>query len=166
MQVSGVCSLDVRRTSLAEMPCPVARTLDLIGEWWTILIVRDAFIGARKFEDFKSTGIADNILAARLRRLVDEGVLERRAYQSRPERFEYVLTPKGRALLPVVAALANWGQTWTEKPAGFSDRAPRLTHLTCGQELPFSLQCGTCGRAASPDEIGVDRRPAPAAVSA
>jgi DNA-binding HxlR family transcriptional regulator len=95
------------------MPCPVARTLDVVGEWWTLLIVRDALLGARRFEDFKATGIADNILSARLRRLVDEGVLERVRYRERPDRFEYVLTEKGRALGPVVQALRAWGRRWT-----------------------------------------------------
>ncbi|TMC09079.1 MAG: helix-turn-helix transcriptional regulator [Chloroflexi bacterium] len=112
----------MRRTSLAEMPCPVARTLDVVGEWWTLLIVRDALLGARRFEDFKATGIADNILSARLRRLVDEGVLERVPYQERPERHEYVLTAKGRALGTVVQALRSWGLRWTcphcDRPVG------------------------------------------------
>jgi len=69
------------------MPRPVARTLDVIGEWWTLLIVRDALLGARRFDDFKQAGIADNILSARLKGLVEDGILERRAYQARPVRY-------------------------------------------------------------------------------
>src|SRR5437660_10207320 len=98
MQATMLVSM--RRTSLAEMPCPVARTLDVVGEWWTLLIVRDALLGARRFEEFRATGIADNILSARLRRLVEAGGLERVRYQERPDRYEYVLTPKGRQLGP------------------------------------------------------------------
>jgi DNA-binding HxlR family transcriptional regulator len=130
----------MRRSSLAEMPCPVARTLDVVGEWWTLLIVRDALLGRRRFEDFKATGIADNILSARLRRLVDEGILERVPYQERPVRYEYVLTEKGRELGPVVQALRGWGQKWT---AG-EDRSPRLTHAACGHESSVGLYCPHC----------------------
>src|SRR5438270_3215830 len=95
----------MRKRSLGSQPCPVARTLDVIGEWWTLVIVRDAFRGSRRFEDFRSIGIADNILSARLKKLVEEGVFERRRYREHPERFEYLLTEKGRDLLMVVAAL-------------------------------------------------------------
>src|SRR5258708_12637682 len=103
----------MRNRSLAELPCPVARTLDVVGEWWTLLIVRDALLGARRFDDFRTTGIADNVLSSRLRRLVDEGIFERRRYQERPDRHEYVLTEKGEALATVVAALRSWGLAWT-----------------------------------------------------
>jgi DNA-binding HxlR family transcriptional regulator len=103
----------VRHTSLAGRPCPVARTLDLVGEWWTLLIVRDALLGARRFEDFKSIGMADNILSARLKRLVEAGILERVASAERSGRHEYVLTPKGEELRPVIRALRAWGTRWT-----------------------------------------------------
>jgi DNA-binding HxlR family transcriptional regulator len=149
----------VKKTSLAEMPCPIARTLDVIGEWWTLLIVRDAFLGARRYEEFRSTGIADNILSARLKRLVDDEILERRPYQSHPERFEYLLTAKGRALLPVIASIASWGQKWTK--GSVADRTPRLSHVECGHELSlgsFGMTCAGCGRAVSVDEVQVARR--------
>jgi DNA-binding HxlR family transcriptional regulator len=139
----------MRHTSLAGMPCPVARTLDVIGEWWTLLIVRDALLGARRFDDFKATGIADNILSARLKRLVDEGVFERRLYQARPDRYEYLLTEKGRGLAAVIAALRNWGHEWTSG----SDLSPRLAHRGCGHEVSFSLHCEECGRRLTADEI-------------
>src|SRR5256885_10605683 len=77
----------MRHTSLAEMPCPIARTLDVVGEWWTLLIVRDALLGIRRFEDFKQTGIADNILAARLKTLTEAGSLERRQDQPPPHPY-------------------------------------------------------------------------------
>ena len=143
----------MRHTSLAGMPCPVARSLDVIGEWWTLLIVRDAFLGARRFEDFKApTGIADNILASRLKRLVDEGVLERRRYQERPERYEYLLTEKGKGLLPVLAALRKWGQDWTEGREG-----SRLTHELCGHEVSVGLYCEECERRVTGDEARATR---------
>jgi DNA-binding HxlR family transcriptional regulator len=144
--------VSMRHTSLADMPCPVARTLDVVGEWWTLLIVRDAFLGARRFEDFKATGIADNILSARLKRLVDNGVLERRRYDERRERYEYHLTEKGRALLPVLAALRHWGHVWTE-----GEDASRVTHGACGHRLSVALRCDECDRQVSAAEVKVER---------
>src|SRR3954463_8086860 len=90
--------------------CSVARTLEIVGERWTLLIVRDAFFGVRRFDDFqRSLGIARNVLQGRLERLVEEGILERVRYQERPERFEYRLTEKGLDLWPVVVSLLAWG---------------------------------------------------------
>jgi DNA-binding HxlR family transcriptional regulator len=142
----------MQRRSLAEQPCPVARTLDIVGEWWTLVIVRDAFRGARRFDDFRSVGIADNILSARLKRLVDEGIFERRRYQERPERFEYVLTEKGRDLMVVLGALGIWGKKWTEGP----DRTGFL-HEECGHPATLVAWCEDCGRAIDRDEIRVPR---------
>jgi DNA-binding HxlR family transcriptional regulator len=131
------------------MPCPVARTLDVVGEWWTLLIVRDALRGARRFEDFKALGIADNILSARLKRLIDAGVLERVRYQERPDRHEYLLTEKGRALGPVVQALRGWGKRWTSG----DDRSPRPVHAACGHESSLRLYCPECEQALTADEV-------------
>ncbi len=161
MQDHGARLLSMRHTSLADMACPVARSLDVVGEWWTLLIVRDAFLGARRFEDFRATGIADNILSARLKRLVEEGVLERQRYEERRERFEYLLTEKGRALLPVLAALRHWGQVWTE-----GRDASRLTHDACGHELSVRMHCDECGRVVSADEVTAARAEPRAATAA
>src|SRR5436853_2887738 len=93
-----------------DQHCSIAGTLELIGQRWTLLVLRDAFLGVRRFDDFqRDLGVARNVLAARLGRLVDEGVFERVAYQERPERFEYRLTEKGRDLWPVTMALLRWG---------------------------------------------------------
>jgi DNA-binding HxlR family transcriptional regulator len=90
--------------------CSIARTLELVGERWTLLIVRDALLGVRRFDDFQeSLGVARNVLADRLNRLVDEGILERKKYSERPPRFEYRLTEKGRDLAVPVLALMQWG---------------------------------------------------------
>jgi DNA-binding HxlR family transcriptional regulator len=150
----------MHRKRLADMPCPIARTLDLVGEWWTLLIVRDALAGARRFEEFRQTGIADNVLSARLDRLVREGVLERRRYQDHPPRHEYLPTEKGRDLLPVVVALGLWGLKWTEGPG----RGPQLLHGRCGTEVTAAaatFQCPACGEAVPPAEVEVHRRPVP-----
>ena len=142
----------VRHTSLAEKSCPVARTLDVVGEWWTILIVRDAFIGSRRFEDFRSLGIADNILSTRLKRLVQEGVLEKRLYQERPDRYEYVLTEKGRDLVVVVGALASWGLKWTP-----GSNQNRMRHVACGHQVTVRGYCEDCGQPLTADEVQVVR---------
>jgi len=143
----------MRKTSLADMPCPVARSLDEVGEWWTLLIVRDALLGARRFDDFKASGIADNILAARLKKLVDEGIFERRPYQARPARYEYLLTKKGRALGLVLTALRTWGRRWTRG----SDLS-RLTHGDSGHDVSARVYCEECDRwLTAQDEIRPSR---------
>lgn len=100
----------MKRTSFGTMPCPIARSLERVGEWWSILILRDALNGFTRFDDFqKSLGIAPNMLTKRLTGLVEAGLLERRAYSTRPPRFEYVLTERGRDFRPVVVSLLAWG---------------------------------------------------------
>jgi DNA-binding HxlR family transcriptional regulator len=98
--------------------CSIAGALEIVGERWTLLIVRDAFLGWHRFDEFQeSLGISRNVLAERLGRLVDEGILERVRYQERPERFEYHLTQKGRDLYVTIAALRQWGDKYvSEKP--------------------------------------------------
>ncbi|MGQ9366784.1 winged helix-turn-helix transcriptional regulator [Azospirillum sp. ST 5-10] len=110
----------MQRKRLDGMACPVARSLDRVGEWWSILILRDALRGMRRFDEFQaSLGIAPNMLSRRLSALVENGLLERRPYSARPPRFEYVPTAAGRDFLPVVAALLAWGNAhWApEGPA-------------------------------------------------
>lgn len=110
----------MKRTTFCQMPCPVAQTLERIGEWWTLLIVREAFLGRRRFGEFQQhLGIARNVLSARLRKLVAEGILERRASPDDGREVEYRLTEKGRDLMPVLLALAQWGERWI-----YADRSP------------------------------------------
>src|SRR5258708_34412850 len=93
-----------------QAECPTARTLESVGEWWSILILRDAFQGCTRFEEFqRSLGIAPNILARRLKHLTEQGLFERRLYHKRPDWYEYVLTEKGRDFFPVVVARVAWG---------------------------------------------------------
>ena len=101
----------MQRKSFADMPCPIARSLERVGEWWSILILRDAFAGVTRFDDFqRSLGIAPNMLARRLAALVDAGMLERRRYSERPPRDEYVLSERGRDFRPVLAELVAFGK--------------------------------------------------------
>src|SRR6202041_1441141 len=100
----------MQRTSFGAMPCPIARSLERVGEWWSILILRDASLGLTRFDEFQeSLGIASNILTRRLKALVEAGLLDRRRYSERPPREEYVLTQAGRDFRPVLWALLAWG---------------------------------------------------------
>src|SRR3954451_22166065 len=123
--------------------CSIARLLVVIGEPWTLLVVRDAFFGMKRFQEFEDDlGIPKKVLAERVQRLVDEGIFERRLYQERPQRHEYVLTNKGRGLWRVLAQLLMWGD---EHYAG-EDGPPRLLrHRGCGGRLDYSLRCKKCG---------------------
>ena len=147
-----------RRTSFSEMNCSIARTLEVVGEWWTMLIVRDAFLGVRRFEDFqRRLGIARNVLTVRLDRLVAEGVLERYRYQDRPERHEYRLTEKGIDLYPVVVSLMRWGDRWAA-PAG----GPPVVLVHDGHDASPVLACERCGEELAPRQV--TPRPGPGAV--
>lgn len=100
----------MQRKSFGDMPCPIARSLERVGEWWSILILRDAFYGLTRFDEFqKSLEIAPNILTRRLNALVEAGLLERRRYSERPPRYEYLLTERGRDFRPVMQAMLAWG---------------------------------------------------------
>ena len=133
----------MRRTSFAGMNCSVAGALEIVGEWWTFLVLRDAFLGVRRFEDFqRRLGIARNVLTARLQTLVGHGILERRLYQDRPERYEYRLTDKGLELHPILVSLMRWGDKW----AGVADAPPmELMHKGCGHRSAPLMVCDHCG---------------------
>jgi DNA-binding HxlR family transcriptional regulator len=123
----------MQRKSYAQMECPVARALEVVGEWWSLLILRDAFRGRRRFEEFQEgLGIARNMLSRRLKALVAAGLLERRAYSARPPRYEYRLTAKGRDLFPVIMTLFAWGNRWAAPADG-----PALLPVEPGSGRPI-----------------------------
>lgn len=133
----------MRKASFADMNCSVAQTLEIIGEWWTLLIVRDAFLGVRRFDDFvERLGISRNILTHRLNTLVDAGVFERRPYDSARERHDYVLTEKGRALWPVLTALRQWGDEWVVGPG---NEPLLLEHRDHEHRTTAVMTCDVCG---------------------
>jgi DNA-binding HxlR family transcriptional regulator len=133
----------MRKVSFAEMNCSVAQALDVVGEWWTLLILRDSFLGIRRFEQFvERLGIARNVLADRLDGLVGAGVLERSRYNDAPARHEYVLTEKGRALWPVLTALRQWGDEWI---LGAGNEPLVLEHRGCGHVADAHMVCDACG---------------------
>jgi DNA-binding HxlR family transcriptional regulator len=134
--------------------CSIARALEVLGDRWTILVIRDAFMGVRRFEDFqRSLGVARNVLADRLARLVEEGILERVRYQERPERFEYRLTEKGVDLWPVTMALLHWG----DRHYAEEGRPRVIRHRDCGGEVTDHLTCAQCGAEVGPRDVRVER---------
>jgi DNA-binding HxlR family transcriptional regulator len=109
----------VKRTSFENAECPIARSLDAIGDWWSLLIIRDAFMGIRRFSEFqKNLGLAKNILTVRLRALVDQGILKTAPASDGSAYQEYVLTPKGRGVFPVLVALRQWSEDFSFSPHG------------------------------------------------
>jgi len=135
----------VRWDHIGWMPCSIARTLEVVGERWTMLVIREAFGGAHRFEEFqRNLGVARNVLATRLAALVRHGIVTRVRYQERPRRFEYRLTEKGFDLYPVVVAMMRWGDRWL---AG-SDGPPLvLIHKACEHDIAPALACGHCRKA-------------------
>jgi DNA-binding HxlR family transcriptional regulator len=110
----------VKRTSLEKAACPIARSLDAIGDWWSLLIIRDALLGLRRFSEFqKNIGLAKNILTVRLRTLVDQGILKTAPASDGSAYQEYVLTPKGRGVFPVLVALRQWSEEFSGERDGF-----------------------------------------------
>jgi DNA-binding HxlR family transcriptional regulator len=110
----------VKRTSLEKAECPIARSLDALGDWWSLLIIRDAFLGIRRFSEFqKNIGLAKNILTVRLRTLVDQGILRTAPASDGSAYQEYLLTPKGRGVFPVLVALRQWSEEFSGEPGGF-----------------------------------------------
>jgi DNA-binding HxlR family transcriptional regulator len=141
----------MRHSGLQKQNCSIARTVSVLGERWTLVILREAFNRRRRFEDMqRDLGIARNILADRLQTLVAEGILERRAYQERPRRYEYRLTEKGRDLYPVLLALMQWGDRYM---AGEAGPPVQLVHEPCGKLMQAELVCDQCGEAVDPREV-------------
>jgi DNA-binding HxlR family transcriptional regulator len=136
--------------------CSVARALELVGERWTVLIIRDAFIGVRRFGDFaERLGIARNVLQDRLERLVDEGILEKVPYQERPVRHEYRLTEQGRDLWPVLVALLKYGDRHYAP-----DGPPMLLlHRDCGGDVDDRRVCAECGAALEVGDVQIKPGP-------
>jgi len=121
------------RSSFAHMNCPIARALDVIGEWWSLLIIREAFFGTHRFNDFQANlGIAPTVLTQRLNKLVEHGVLEVPTESLSGKALDYRLTPKGRDLFPALVALAQWGDRYEEHPNG---SPTRVVEIATGQEV-------------------------------
>lgn len=148
----------MRWDDIDRQVCSVARALSVVGERWTLLILRDAFLGTRRFDQFQSSlGITRHRLSERLGKLVEQGVLTRVQYSDRPVRYEYRLTRKGLALYPVLMTLGRWGDEWMDRGEG----APvDYVHNACGERTQPVLTCSHCGEALRPE--GVSPRVGPA----
>jgi DNA-binding HxlR family transcriptional regulator len=132
----------VTRIRLSDVACSIARTTDLFGDAWTALIMRDVLLGVGRFDDLaEDLGISRKVLAARLTRLVEEGILVRERYRERPARYQYVPTDKGKELFPVLVALMTWGDRWN---AGDAGPPVRIHHLDCGADTVAVTVCGHC----------------------
>jgi DNA-binding HxlR family transcriptional regulator len=142
-----------------DQNCSIARALAVVGERWTLLVLREVLLGRRRFQEIKrNTGVATNILADRLETLVEHGVLERRLYSDQPESYEYVPTPKGRDAVPVLVALMQWGDRYLAE-----NGPPRvLVHAACGHDADPALYCSHCHEQLGPGTLRV--RPGPGAV--
>jgi DNA-binding HxlR family transcriptional regulator len=142
----------VERKSFAEMRCSVAQCLEVVGEWWSMLIVRDAFLGVTRFEDFqRRLGISRNILSQRLSRLTDAGVLVKLPYSDHPPRSHYRLTDKGRDLWPVLTAMRQWG----DRHAAPDGPPVHMVHRACGEVVDAVLVCSACGQPLGVRDVSV-----------
>lgn len=140
-----------------DQPCPVAKTLELVGDRWTLLAVRDLLPGTRRFQDLLASlpGIAPNILSARLKLMEEHGLVTRRFYSDHPPRAEYALTDKGRELGTIVGALATWGSRHVFKQA-------KLVHVGCGHPVTVDYYCSECDERVPRTNIALRRGRAPA----
>jgi DNA-binding HxlR family transcriptional regulator len=143
----------MQRTQFGDMACSIARTLDVIGEPWSPLILRNLYIGVTRFEQLQqSLGISRKVLTERLRWLAENGVLERREYSARPPRFEYLLTAKGLELCDLLLVMVRWGDRWLAGEAG----PPVLyRHHACGEMSHVELSCSVCGEPMRATDVDV-----------
>jgi DNA-binding HxlR family transcriptional regulator len=149
----------MQRRSFEDVSCSVAQALEIIGEWWTPMILRDLFLGVTRFDDFvERLGISRNVLTSRLSHLVDHGVVERVAYQDNPVRHDYRLTEKGKDLWLVLTTVREWGDRWAA-PAG---PPVVIRHASCGHVTTVVPACAECGEALDRRELRLE--PGPGAV--
>jgi len=142
----------LRKAKASDTLCPVARSTLLVGDRWTILIIRELFAGCARFDEILAqTEATAQMLAARLKQMEAEGLIERRAYSQRPLRHEYLLTAMGRELYPIILAFRAWGETWCKRPD--EPRAVHMIHRKCGTELGLDGRCPTCDELVAPSDM-------------
>ena len=145
----------MRWNDIGDTRCPIARTLAVVGDRWTLLVVREAFLRARRFEEFHArTGATRHVVADRLERLVEHGILKKVPYQERPVRYEYRLTEKGVDLYPIISALRAWGDRHAPDPAG---PLVEVAHRSCGHVVEPVLTCPECGERVHARDMRVHR---------
>jgi DNA-binding HxlR family transcriptional regulator len=140
----------MERKSFADMHCSVAQCLEVVGEWWSLLIVRDALFGVTRFDEFQERlGISRNVLNQRLACLVDAGVLAKVPYSEHPPRYDYRLTDKGRDLWPVLTTMRQWGDNY----AAPNGPPIQVSHKHCGEIAQAQLICSHCGEPIGPRDL-------------
>jgi DNA-binding HxlR family transcriptional regulator len=141
----------MKKISFSDMRCSLARSLEMIGDWWTPLIVRDIFLGVTRFDDLaEDLGISRNLLTRRLKHLVTNGVLVRQTYRTRPVRHDYRLTDAGADLIPAILALTAWGDRWAQPAEG---QPMAFLHRTCGMVFEARVTCSGCGAAIKAGDV-------------
>lgn len=130
-------------SELGEMDCPIARSLAILGDRWTLLIIRNAFLKVRRFDDFQSQlGITRHVLAERIKRLVDHEIFEKVIYNQSHNRYEYKLTEKGKALYPIIVSISIWGNKWNNENTEYSEIY--YVHTSCHNQIVPKLVCPCC----------------------
>ena len=133
----------MRSSQLVKMTCTIARSAEAIGDSWTIMIMKELFLGQRRFDEIMTyTGVSPHLLSVRMKKLERQGILQRRAYQQHPIRYEYRLTEKGIDLWPILVALKDWSARWGKWPEG---EPLNLRHNACGHVTALKVVCSHCG---------------------
>jgi DNA-binding HxlR family transcriptional regulator len=147
----------MQRTTFSDMACSLARTLDVAGEYWTPLIIRDIWQGRHRFDEIqRNLEVSRKLLTDRLQTLVQAGAVERRQYQEHPPRYEYYLTDTGKQLMEALLVLISWGDRWTAKKVG----PPMLMrHKGCGKTVEAQVACSHCGEQLRADEVRLEPGP-------
>ncbi len=149
----------MREHEIGELSCSLAHGISVIGDAWTLLLLRELFLGSRRFEQFQAqTGMAPRLLSERIKRLLEAQIIVRHPYQQRPQRFEYRLSDKGLELYPVIVALSRWGSRWADKPQ--QAESVQLQHIPCGQACEPVLVCSACHAPLHAREVRVTLSPA------
>jgi DNA-binding HxlR family transcriptional regulator len=147
----------MQRTSFSDMACSLARSLDVAGEWWTPLILRDLWLGNRRFDRIQANfDMSRKLLADRLETLVEAGTVERRLYQEKPPRYEYHLTDKGKQLIEAFLVLISWGDRWQ---SGAEGPPMLIRHKECGEAVEATVSCSHCGEPLHADNTRLEPGP-------
>jgi DNA-binding HxlR family transcriptional regulator len=147
----------MRKSEVSELICPVARAISNVGDQWSLMIIREIFMGSRRFDQFEAQlRAAPALLTARLKELEEAGMVSRIAYQKSPVRYEYRLTQKGLDVWPVIIALKSWGDRW----GGFRKPPASLRHRSCGHSAAVRMVCSCCGESIGPENVNLELGPA------
>jgi DNA-binding HxlR family transcriptional regulator len=141
----------MRASELAQMTCTIARAVDSFGDAWTMMVIKELFLGQKRFDDIQTyTGISPHLLSVRMKKLEKHGIVQRRAYQERPRRYDYRLTEKGLDLWPILIAAKDWSAKWGAWPDG---EPLKIRHNGCGEVTSLKVVCSGCGAPIGPRDV-------------